>query len=106
MLECIDDWNTDEEKDSFFSEYGLVNEPKAIQVLNEESVRHAFSRQDQMRSSSYEGEAFVVEDRYLTEVFQGIMLDSGAAGISTAGKQQVQALMKIDPSLKIDRTDN
>ncbi|TVY52702.1 hypothetical protein LCER1_G008679 [Lachnellula cervina] len=46
-------------------------------------------------------DAFTFEDRYAS-VFQGIMPDSGAAGISTAGANQVAAIQKLFPNLEID----
>jgi hypothetical protein len=103
--EDTEDWKDEDEPEGFFTEYGEVNGRQMIQVLNDESTKHAFLQRDPTKDS-YEGEAFVIGDRYSSEVFQGIMPDSGAAGISTAGKQQVQALLKLDPSLKVDRTSN
>ncbi len=41
-------------------------------------------------------------DRYSSEIFQGIMPDSGAAGVSTAGEPQFQALRKLFPLIKLD----
>jgi len=41
-------------------------------------------------------------DRYSSEIFQGIMPNSGAAGVSTAGEPQFQALRKLFPSIKLD----
>jgi len=43
-------------------------------------------------------------DRYSSETFQGIMPDSGAAGVSTAGEPQFEALKKLFPSIKLDTT--
>jgi hypothetical protein len=40
--------------------------------------------------------AFIFNNCYFLYEFQGIMLDSKAAGISLAGEPQVQALQKID----------
>ena len=40
--------------------------------------------------------AFIFENRYSLYKFQGIMLDSRAASISSAGEPQVQALQKKD----------
>jgi hypothetical protein len=43
--------------------------------------------------------AFIFDNRYSLYKFQGIMLDSRAAGISLAGEPQVQALQKKDPTI-------
>ncbi len=40
----------------------------------------------------YELVSFIFKERYFLEVFQGIMPDTGAAGISTAGEPQLRAL--------------
>lgn len=36
----------------------------------------------------------MLEDRYSSLVFQGIMPDTGAAGVSTAGMKQTKALQR------------
>jgi hypothetical protein len=46
--------------------------------------------------------AFTFDNRYSSYEFQGIMPDSGAAGISSAGEPQVQALQKKDPTIQLD----
>jgi hypothetical protein len=46
--------------------------------------------------------AFTFDNRYFLYEFQGIMPDSGAAGISLAGEPQVQALQKKDPTIQLD----
>jgi len=66
------------------------------------STRHAFPHQD-LRKASYEAESSVIGSRYSTDVFRGIMPDSGATGISTAGRPQVEALILV-PGTEIDRT--
>jgi hypothetical protein len=50
-------------------------------------------------------EAFTSGSRYSTDEFQGIMPDTGASGISSGGERQIQALMKLDPTIQINRTD-
>ena len=40
--------------------------------------------------------------RYSSELFHGIMPDTGAAGISTAGEPQYLALQKLDPTVKLN----
>ena len=48
--------------------------------------------------------AYTFNTRYGENVFQGIIPDTGAAGISTAGKTQVKALQRIQPSAIIDES--
>jgi spore maturation protein SpmA len=50
----------------------------------------------------YDYESFLTASRYSSEKFHGIMPDSGAAGVSTAGEQQVKALQKLFPDIQID----
>ena len=45
---------------------------------------------------------FYFRDRYSSETFQGIMPDTGAAGVSTAGEQQFIALQKKNPTIMLD----
>jgi hypothetical protein len=45
---------------------------------------------------------FILNNRYSDITFQGIIPDSGAAGVSTARKLQVVALQKLDPTISIN----
>ena len=45
---------------------------------------------------------FLIEDRYAQSVYQGILPDTGAANVSTVGKEQYLALTREDPTVKID----
>ena len=47
---------------------------------------------------------FIFKERYSLAKFQGIMPDTRAVGISTAGEPQFLALQKQDPSISLDRT--
>src|SRR5271168_3747384 len=49
-----------------------------------------------------ESSAFSFDDRYSANVFCGIMPDTGAADVSTAGESQVRALQQLDSSVQID----
>lgn len=42
-------------------------------------------------------------DKYSATKFQGVLVDTGAAGHSTAGVEQLKALQKLRPGLKLDR---
>jgi hypothetical protein len=46
--------------------------------------------------------AFTLNNRYSNIIFQGIMPDNGAAGISTTRKPQVIAFQKLDPIVSIN----
>jgi len=90
-----------QEGEIFLSEYGEINGFQMVSELNDQTIRHAIL---QTNASIEPYDVFTINGRYSSETFQGIMPDSGAAGISTAGEPQIQALQKQLPQLKIDRT--
>jgi hypothetical protein len=45
---------------------------------------------------------FTLNNRYSDAIFQGIILDNRAAGVSTIRKPQVIAFQKLDPIISID----
>jgi hypothetical protein len=91
------------EHSHFLTESGQVDGLKTVSLLQDQTVAHIITRND-MFQHPYETSAFTFEGRYSSETFQGIMPDTGAAGISTAGEPQLQALQKTNASLRLDRT--
>ena len=91
------------EHSHFLTELGQVDGLKTVSVLQDQTVAHIVTRND-MFQHPYETSAFTFEGRYSSETFQGIMPDTGAAGISTAGEPQLQALQRTNASLRLDRT--
>jgi hypothetical protein len=89
--------------DNFITELGEVNGLETVAILNDHSVFHSFTKTDVFKLPA-ESSAFTFDDRYSSEIFQGIMPDSGAAGVSTAGQPQLIALRKLDPLVQIDAT--
>ena len=66
-----------------------------VGILLNTSIVYTFTRQDflaQQENSQKIPGVFTFLDRYSSSVFQGIMPDTGAAGVSTAGKSQFEAL--------------
>ncbi|XP_044723961.1 restless-like transposase [Hirsutella rhossiliensis] len=47
---------------------------------------------------------FMIEERYSRLRFQGIIIDTGAAKVSTAGYDQCIALQRADPAITLDKT--
>ena len=45
---------------------------------------------------------FLIEDRYSRITYQGILPDTGASNVSTAGKEQLLALQSEDPTVTLD----
>jgi hypothetical protein len=92
----------DQEPESFITELGEVNGIKMVAVLNDYLAYHAFTRDSgQLQTEPKEYTVFTL-DRYVSSEFHGIMPDSGAARISSAGEQQVIALQREIPGITID----
>jgi hypothetical protein len=94
--------------DNYLTELGEINGIQTVSILNDQSVYHAFTKNDIFRLPTdkqtpvSESSTFTFDDRYSSYEFHGIMPDSGAAGISSAGEQQVLALQRRDSSIQID----
>jgi hypothetical protein len=78
---------------AYITELGEINGIQTVSILNDHSAYHIFTRDDMFKlSSTYNlliSSVFTFENRYFAYEFQGIMLDSRAAGISLANKPQV-----------------
>src|SRR5712664_3241476 len=108
-LQLIDDDNapTGNHISSVFTtaSYGEIDGEKAIQMLECQSVMHAFSKLS-VFPKILSTEASVntsLSSRYSTGVFMGIMIDTGAAARSTAGQDQFYALQQIQ-DIKLDKS--
>ena len=75
----------------------------AAEKLVSTSTYHAFTRIDPYAVHHHPPEECFLEGRY-SSVFQGIMPDSGAANLSSAGEAQVAALIAKHPHLKVEPT--
>ena len=76
-----------EEYNIYFTEFGEVNGTQTVAILNNQSTQHVVTSEDIFKAlplQLLETLVFTFKDRYLLEVFQGIMLDSGAVGVLTA----------------------
>ena len=95
----IEDYSSDQ----YFTEYGKVDGTQTVAVLNDQSTLHSITKLD-IFNEPKESSAFSFDDRYSANVFYGIMPDTGAAGVSTAGEPQVRALQQLDSSVQIDQS--
>jgi hypothetical protein len=99
MDEGEDDPNAVEQP-QVMTEYGCLHASTTLTLLHNNSVFHTltgidmFNDKPNVNNAKPQHETFTL-DRYSNQVFQGIMPDTGAAGISTAGISQVQALQQI-----------
>lgn len=76
--------------------FGEVNGEKIITELESHSVFHIFSSNYYINSNvKMTNIDLFLTSRYSSGIFMGIMIDTGAANISTAGRDQFIALQKI-----------
>ena len=94
-----------EEPEQFFASFmGCdINGPDTIAVLHDNITVHQFVKADPKDNQDMHSVFASNVHRYSSEVFHGILPDSGAASISTAGHSQFRALQKID-NVKLDTT--
>jgi len=85
---------------------GKVVGDAIISSLNDAATLHAITGDDPYLpgKAAEDAQLFTFDARYGADLFQGIMPDTGAAGVSTAGKTQVKALQLIQPSAVIDKS--
>ena len=92
------------EPENYLTELGEINGIRTVAILNDQSTLHAIIRKDLFNEPAdpIKTSAFTFDNRYSSDIFQGIMPDSGAAGVSTAGNPQFLALQKLDPRVQLD----
>ena len=76
-----------EEYKTYFMEFKEVNSTQTVAILNDQSIQYTVTGEDIFKAlllQLLETLVFIFKNRYLLEVFQGIMPDSKAAGVSTA----------------------
>jgi hypothetical protein len=82
--------------DNYIIKLGEINDIQTVFILNNHSAYYVFIKDNMFKLfSTYNlliSSAFTFNNCYFLYKFQGIMLDSKAAGISLASKPQVQAL--------------
>jgi hypothetical protein len=71
--------------DNYVTELGEINRPETVAILNDYSVFYSLIKTDVFNLLA-EPLVFIFNSRYSSETFQGIMPNSGAAGVSTAGQ--------------------
>lgn len=78
--------------DNFLIEISTVDAVKTVASLNNQSTRHAFSKQDIFHESHIDKVVFLSGDHYKSGTFRSIIPETGASGISMAGVSQLPAL--------------
>ena len=69
----------------YFTKYGKVNGTQTVAVLNNQSTLHSITKLD-IFNKPRESSTFSFNNRYSANIFYNIILDTRAAGVSTAGK--------------------
>ncbi|KAI0991560.1 hypothetical protein K3495_g16627, partial [Podosphaera aphanis] len=107
--------NSDEpaKHSQWITEFGPIDPRKTVVHLNNQSTLHAISKKDIFKNSliglsnfpsdTWKQEASI-DSRYSETEFHGIMPDTGAAGVSTAGEPQFIALQRLNPDVKIEKS--
>lgn len=91
----------DNEEDNFDEDYG----EEANAWLCQEAFMHRLTGENAYHELiTVPADQFVIDERYTVKKFQGILVDTGAARNSTAGKQQYLALKRENPSVDIDES--
>ena len=70
----------------YFTEFKKVNSTQTISILNNQSIQQTFINKNIFKALPLQllkTLVFTFKDQYLLEVFQGIIPDSGAAGVLT-----------------------
>jgi hypothetical protein len=88
----------------FFTIYGPINGQIITTLLDNAAAAHEITGIDpfEERKPRKESHLFVFYSRYDGNIFQGIMPNTGAAGISIAGELQVRALQLKFPDVTMD----
>jgi hypothetical protein len=71
--------------DNYVTKLREINGPETVAILNNYSVFHSLTKTNIFNLPA-KLSAFTFDSQYSSETFQGIMPDSGAAGVSTAGQ--------------------
>jgi hypothetical protein len=93
------------ENQQFLTTCGHIDGQLTTMKLNDVAAMHAITGVNPYNQEAKEqAHLFVFHSRYDGEIFQGIMPDTGAAGVSTAGEPQVKALQKRFPKVTLNTT--
>jgi len=96
-----------EEVDQFFVDDQEEDEKEqwlAVKYLTDQAFLHHVTGEDIYRytTPNIPASQFLIEDRYSRITYQGILPDTGASNVSTAGKEQFLALQAEDPTVTLD----
>jgi len=75
----------DYSSNQYFTKYSEVDGIQTVTVLNNQSTLYSITKSD-IFNKLKESSAFSFNNRYLANVFYGIILDTRAVGVSIVGK--------------------
>ncbi|KAF1937549.1 hypothetical protein EJ02DRAFT_458633, partial [Clathrospora elynae] len=101
----MEGWNDDDDSEQqhftpayvehqYFTEQCLADQAFLHQILGDDIYGRG--------TPSTPALQFLIKDQYTRSVYQGILPDTGAANVSTVGREQYLALTREDPTLTID----
>jgi hypothetical protein len=101
----VEETDAAKESDVFVTEAGhLIKQAQATDIvrkLSDKAVTHALFKDNNSYDYANSNECFVT-DQYRPGEFHGVMIDTGAAGKSTAGYNQYTAYEKLFGEIPID----
>ncbi|KAF1935036.1 hypothetical protein EJ02DRAFT_362386, partial [Clathrospora elynae] len=99
-----DDNDNDDSKQQHFTAAYVKHQYFTEQCLADRAFLHQISGDDiyGRGTPSTPASQFLIEDRYTRSVYQGILPDTGAANVSTVGREQYLALTQEDPTVTMD----
>jgi hypothetical protein len=95
----------DEDDDDISRAITNGEDAQYLTYLTDQAFLHHLTTQDiyNVKDDSIPATQFLIEDRYSRLTFQGILPDTGAANVSTAGREQLMALQREDPRVELDK---
>lgn len=92
----IEKMEEDQHADVFVTEIGNIMGPQIISILDEQTVKHTFIKEDiftqeKVQKSNEPAESFLHDGRYAADKFYSIIPDTRAAGVSSAAINQIEA---------------
>ncbi|KAM4062524.1 integrase core domain-containing protein [Hirsutella rhossiliensis] len=90
------DWDENQDDDANPKQW------QASQMLCQQAFNHLITGEDAYRTdqNTVPASQFVIEDRYSKDKFQGIMIDTGAAKVSTAGHSHLDSSKSGQATIK------
>lgn len=105
--DCEEGNDEDQDAGNHFTDAGPDDPVKVanVQFLENESFMHRLTGEDIFKAeTTVAADQFVLKSKYDQTHFQGILPDTGASMVSTAGHEQFLALQRENPDCEFDAT--